>query len=241
MAQAAGLGDEALRRRILAYVRHSHARGEAPSVRGIGRGLKVSMRRLYRLFPRGLGQIYAEAGLPADEARGRLALTEGALRARGRRASGNELTAQIFERLDRGEGLTRIAIELRADPDAVREAYEKWVSLKEVDVNQPKVLRRLREIEGRLAILEGFMGWIGMSVDRRLRDDHNGCKYMSGDGYCAAWHWYEPVDGCEMRPGIVEEGGRPRTVYWLNVKRHKFICAACPSYSPRGTAWQGSR
>jgi len=226
-----------LRQRILSFVREAHARGEAPSLGRIRRELNVSTRKLYQLFQNGLAQIYAEAGLPAEKAKEKLAMTEKALKAREtQQTRGNALVTSIFERLERGESLTKIVVDLKADPDVVREAYEKWRSLKEIDVNQPKVLRELNSIKAELAILRNFMEWVERSVDRRLREDRNGCKYISAEGYCTMWYWYKPVTGWVMKADTVEEEGEPKTVYRLKVKLHKFICVACPSYIPRSVA-----
>jgi hypothetical protein len=223
-----------LKQRIVSFVKEAYGRGRAPSLGEIRRGLKVSTRRLYQLFPGGLEQIYTEAGLPPEKAREKLTLTEKALKARETlETRENELTAQIFERLEKGESLTKIVVELKANPDAVKEAYEKWRSLKEIDVNQPVALRLLKNIERRLGALEEFMEWVGRSVDRRLNDAHGRCRHISADGYCTMWCWYEPVEGWSMKPEVVVEGGRRKTVYHLNVRQHKFICIACPSYKPR--------
>jgi hypothetical protein len=236
MAQAIQLAGE-LRQRIIAFVREAYAGGEAPSLGRIRRELKVSTRRIYQIFPKGLKQIYVEAGVPAERARERLALTERALKARGTlETRGNELTAKIFERLEKGQSLTKIVVELKADPDAVMQAYEKWRSLKEIDVNQPKVLRELKSFEERLDVLWDFMEQVELSVNRRLREDHNRCRYMNAEGYCTLWHWYKSIQGWSMKPDTIEEDGKPKTVYHLNVKKHKFICTSCPSYKPKGAA-----
>jgi AraC-like DNA-binding protein len=237
MAQTLQLATGELRQRIINYVKEAYARGEAPSLGRIRRELGVSTRRLYQLFPKGLEQIYVEAGVPAERARERLALTMRALKARETlETRGNELTAQIFERLEKGQSLTKIVVELKADPDAVMQAYEKWRNLKEIDVNQPKVLRELKSFEERLDVLWDFMEWVERSVDRRLRDDHNCCRYMNAEGYCTLWHWYKSIQGWSMKADTIEEDGKPKTVYHLNVKRHKFICTSCPSYKPREAA-----
>jgi AraC-like DNA-binding protein len=159
MAQTLQLATGELRQRIINYVKEANARGEAPSLGRIRRELGVSTRRLYQLFPKGLEQIYVEAGVPAEKARERLALTMKALKARETlETRGSELTAKIFERLEKGQSLTKIVVELKADPDVVMQTYEKWRNLK----------------EEMLDVLWDFMEWVERSVDRRLRDDYNG-------------------------------------------------------------------
>jgi len=79
-------------------------------------------------------------------------------------------------------------------------------------------------------VLENSIGWIRRSVERRLRDDHYGCKWLDGNGHCTFWYRYEKVKDWNMRPDT-KEG---RTVYVLNVKKHPLICTACPAYEPRG-------
>ena len=86
---------------------------------------------------------------------------------------------------------------------------------------------RLRE---KVEELADSIEWIQRSVNRRLREDHHGCKWIDKSGYCTLWHWYEKVGGWNMRPGTVGD----RIVYILNVKKHPLICTACPSYEPRG-------
>jgi len=90
--------------------------------------------------------------------------------------------------------------------------------------------RRFKELEDSVEELADSVGWIRRSAERRLREDHNGCKWLDKDGYCTLWYWYEKVRGWSMRPDKVEG----RTVYRLNAKKHPLICTACPSYEPRG-------
>jgi transcriptional regulator with XRE-family HTH domain len=96
-----------------------------------------------------------------------------------------------------------------------------------------EVSKLRKEVEGldqRLKELADSISWIRSSAERRLRDDHNGCKWLDRSGYCTRWYLYEKVRGWDMRPDIVEG----RTVYMLNVKKHPLICTACPYYEPRG-------
>jgi len=90
--------------------------------------------------------------------------------------------------------------------------------------------QRFKELEDSVEELADSVDWIRRSAERRLREDHNGCKWLDGDGYCTCWYWYERVRGWSMRPDKVEG----RTVYRLNAKKHPLICTACPSYEPRG-------
>jgi len=102
-------------------------------------------------------------------------------------------------------------------------ANELSMVRKEVENLKNSLSRRLNEIAN-------SMDFIRQSAERRLRDDYNGCKWLSKDGYCTCWAWYNKVKGWNMKTDIVEG----RVVYRLNVKKHPLICTACPSYQPRG-------
>jgi hypothetical protein len=186
-----GLQLPELRQRILGFVREAYAKGETPSLGRVRRELGVSRRRLYQLFPGGLEQVYAEASIPVEEAKKRLSLTQKALEARETPGTrGNEFTAAVFERLERGEDPAKIVIELRADPDEVKRAYDKWVELKGVD---PSALRKkLKDLEERLERLEDFMEWVGQGVDERVGEGDDGCVHMDAEGYCNHWLWNIP-------------------------------------------------
>ena len=57
--------------------------------------------------------------------------------------------------------------------------------------------RRFKELEDSIEELADSVDWIQRSAQRRLREDHNGCKWLDGDGYCTLWYWYEKGEGLE--------------------------------------------
>jgi len=57
-----------LRDRVVRLVREYYARhGRPPSVRYIARELRVSTKTLYKVFPRGIGEVYRAAGVEREE------------------------------------------------------------------------------------------------------------------------------------------------------------------------------
>jgi len=102
-------------------------------------------------------------------------------------------------------------------------ANELSVVRKEVENLKDSLSRRIDEIDDSL-------NFIRLSAERRVRDDHNGCKWLSEDGYCTSWYFNSRVKGWNMKKDIVGD----RVVYRLNVKKHPLMCTACPSYEPRG-------
>ena len=68
------------------------------------------------------------------------------------------------------------------------------------------------------------------SAKRRVRKDHNGCAYMSEDGYCTYWSYNRRQWDKDQKRDIYEQ----KTVYRDYVKKHPEICASCPSYKPKG-------
>lgn len=137
-----------LRSKVVEYIRAVWGdKGKPPSLGEIRRGLGLSNRKFYGLFPGGLEEAYRLAAIPENVIAEMLRTTENALKARQSKAlKENELTAKVFEMLEKGRSLANIVIELKADPDVVKRLYEKWVELKRIDVNQPVVLKRLEEL-----------------------------------------------------------------------------------------------
>lgn len=68
------------------------------------------------------------------------------------------------------------------------------------------------------------------SAERRVRNDHCGCKGMNKDGYCTLWHYSERTYDRYQKEGVYSG----KRVYYDNVKKHPEICASCPSYTPKG-------
>jgi len=144
---------------------------------------------------------------------------------------------QAIELADKLEGL---ALKLRELEEQASKLQSPLSSLKALEELANELSKLREEVEGLGQRLEGLassvrelaesVGWIRMSAERRLREDHNGCSWLDREGYCTLWYWYERVRGWKMRPDVVEG----RTVYRLNAKKHSLICTACPSYRPRG-------
>jgi hypothetical protein len=58
---------------------------------------------------------------------------------------------------------------------------------------------------------------LSIGLDRRFSfREHRGI-YIDGDGFCKAFYWRGPLEGCKMKK--VVEGGEKR--YYINVKEYK--------------------
>jgi len=88
--------------------------------------------------------------------------------------TGNQLTTEVFKLLEKGSTLPEIVIELKADPDSVQTLYDKWLDLKETDVNQPN----LEEIYGDLAKLKMFL------EEAKITGDFKQSQCIHFDEYC---------------------------------------------------------
>jgi hypothetical protein len=165
---------------------------------------------------------------------------------------------KVFEQLEKGESLVKIAIELEMETREVKAVYREWKELKEIDLNpQSFPLKRLDALEkevkgiktqiestgvelaslsktgegikGEIAKLNESLKMIEHSVGRRFKDD-NKCVYLEADGICSLWYWPSKIEGWEMK-SYREEG---KVVWKLNAAKHPLVCASCPSYKPRG-------
>jgi len=153
---------------------------------------------------------------------------------------------QAMELADRLDALASKLSELEAQASKLQSSLSSLKALEDLAGEASKLRkevkglnRRLGELEesvegiaNSVADLEESVAWIRRSAERRLREDHNGCRWLNKDGYCTLWYWHrdERVRGWDMRQDVV--GGKE--VYLLNAKKHPLICAACPSYEPRG-------
>lgn len=67
------------------------------------------------------------------------------------------------------------------------------------------------------------------SLDRRFRRDIGDTFiHLADDGYCMFFHWKRPIAEWEMKE---QKGG-----YFLNVEKHRWMCAFCPDYMPASLA-----
>ena len=106
----------------------------------------------------------------------------------------DEEAAQVFELLEAGETLPKIVIKLKMNPKRIEELYQAWIELKEIDVNQPTVLKQVREIRGKLS--DHLISLDHTSLGRLLhhaRDigmsKKDSCKNVDEYGCCTLWFW----------------------------------------------------
>jgi len=100
-----------------------------------------------------------------------------------------------------------------------------------------EIIKVLEELKARVEFIEEFLKRfeglereISESLNRRFREDLGyTCKHMDKDGYCTFWYWYKKEEGLLMKEGV-KEG---RKVYYVNVWKHRWICALCPTYAPK--------
>lgn len=144
--------EPSLKDQITIFVKEAYEReGRVPSIAETRRELKFSTRRLYSVFPGGLEEICKHAGVPVPTRRlktVRKALDSRSKRKVGEEAGKGELAALVFDLLEKGKPLPQVVITLKITPDVAKELHDKWLGLKEVDVNQPGVLRGLRALKG---------------------------------------------------------------------------------------------
>jgi hypothetical protein len=169
-------------------------------------------------------------------------------RAEEKPQSEGEVAAEVFKLPEEGKTIPQVVVALKQPPHVVTSLYREWLKVKRVDINKPIAIKQLEELERRLErrlseiearldkrlkTVEEALEWIGRSVSRRQREDDSGCIHLSQDGYCTYWHWNDRIKGWVMKPSVVKEDEKLKTVYFLNAKFHRYICAACPSYKPR--------
>lgn len=62
-----------------------------------------------------------------------------------------EPASRLFQLLEKGRTLSQIVIKLRLEPEAVKELYSEWVSLNQVDVNQPNPEKLDKKLESHIS------------------------------------------------------------------------------------------
>jgi transposase len=107
-------------------------------------------------------------------------------------APDEEEAATVFEMLENGTSLPKIVIELKMSPDKVRQLYDKWVELKKIDVNQPIVFEKIRELQELVG--QGIVMSIPSRQLAREAKDIGGfrlknCSHPNGEGFCTNWYW----------------------------------------------------
>jgi len=58
-----------------------------------------------------------------------------------------EIASQVFKLLEKGRTLSQIVIKLRLPPEVVKNLYNKWVELNQIDVNQPNLEKLDQKLE----------------------------------------------------------------------------------------------
>jgi hypothetical protein len=111
-----------------------------------------------------------------------------------------EDASRIFEEFEKGVSLPKVVIQLRTSPDKVRQLYDKWIGLKKIDVNQPTVLEKIKELDELLAEeiassvpLRMLFGQARGMGGLKLRK----CGYVNAEGFCTNWVW-KRKDGSEV-------------------------------------------
>jgi len=92
-----------------------------------------------------------------------------------------------------------------------------------------KLTEDLQKIQNSIKIIQ-------MSAKRRVRDDTEGCAYISPDGFCSGWTHSRRIYEIEQKEDIIEEKVLRKKVYRDNVKKNPLICSSCPSYTKRTNA-----
>lgn len=110
-----------------------------------------------------------------------------------------EQASRLFDKFEKGVSLPQVVIGLKMPPDIVRQFYDQWVELKEIDVNQPIVLKKIKELEEWLMeefvsnfLLRQLLGHAKDIGGFRLRN----CSYVDSEGFCRNWYW-KKEDGSE--------------------------------------------
>lgn len=166
---------EATRQVVIRFAKTSwHEHRSVPSVRTMMTSCNVkSTREFYNLFPGRLSELCKEAGIPPPGER--LRITGNASKARhggDSEEAGPRFEASVFELLEKGTSLPQI-VASRGRPDLVLELFKKWRRLKEVDVNQPAVLKELKNNRSDLLALKDDISKVEESA-RVLGKNHEG-------------------------------------------------------------------
>jgi DNA repair exonuclease SbcCD ATPase subunit len=99
-------------------------------------------------------------------------------------------------------------------------------SLIEKITNQEKIFNNMKADIERLKIL---MTEIDIGLGYRFNFKENTCKFMDEEGYCKGFAYLNPIQGLYMKSVIEYD----RIKYYINVNRHRYVCLACPYYTPR--------
>ena len=92
------------------------------------------------------------------------------------------------------------------------------------DVND--ISSKLENLEKEIEVFNEIKLLLEKSLTRRFRRELAwNCIHMDSDGYCTQWYWDTQIKKWDMK--------QDKNSKWLlNVEKHKWICALCPSYIP---------
>lgn len=138
-----------------------------------------------------------------------------------------EKVKYIIELRKQGKTYREIAKELKVSLRDVSAALRQYAPSKE----EQELTSKIKELEKRIRILEEhqkkvseiiemFRTGVGRRFMKDLPEEH--CENMDEDGYCTRWIWRHAIKDWDMK----EDNGR----YHLNVKKHPWVCIACPSF-----------
>lgn len=139
-----------------------------------------------------------------------------------------EEKARLIVQLRRqGKTYREIQKALKVSPRDVKRALKIEAHRDEIEELRDRVRmleQRLLKAERSLAELEEIKEWLEMSLDRRFRHDPCVCLV---DGFCTNWVWKSRVKGWSMK--------RTKNGYVLNVDKHRWMCALCPSFMSKSS------
>ncbi|PUA32965.1 MAG: hypothetical protein B9J98_03515 [Candidatus Terraquivivens tikiterensis] len=142
----------------------------------------------------------------------------------------------IVELRRQGKSYREIQRALKVSPRDVKRALKLEVHRDEIEELKSKVSRledKLLSLEKSLKELRNFKKefselklWLELGLNRRFRKDLKSehCVHML-DGFCERYAWKEPYEGWSMK--------KTKKGYVLNVDKHRWMCALCPSFMSR--------
>ncbi len=141
--------------------------------------------------------------------------------------SGKE-AAVVFALLEKGKELPKIVIELKIDPENVKNYYDRWLELKKADVNQkfvPVIIDRLKtevdSVKDDLNSLDDkLVPFVSSVGSYKLRN----CSHNI-DGYCMNWVWNEPPEF--ITSDYKEKHGK----HYMHAEQ--FCCGLCTAFEGR--------
>ncbi|GEM_PF-819043 len=203
--------DEVLRAKALELRRQGY------SYREIAQALGCSVYKVYELLspienPRSRLKQVAELASKVDELSKRL----------------DELLAKIDE-LSREVSEVEAKLFKYEQIDAVINGIEEFKKEKtRIEKELNELSKKFTNLSLDVAKLKRGMSLIELSAYRRVV--RKPCKYIDDEGYCTMWYYLKRIEGYDMKPHW--DPYEDKIVYYLNVKKHPFICVACPTYSP---------